>query len=89
MIFILQLLAIPEMNAGELLEVMATAGGCGDFWKPWRVAGDARNMMENYLSILIVILPHNSNTPRPQTESYIFSNLALEQEQNFRNSLII
>ena len=32
-------------------------------------AGEARNMTENRLSILIVIFPYNSNKLRPQTES--------------------
>ena len=60
------------MNALKLIEVTATAGGCGDCWKPLRVGG---NMMENALSILIVIFPHNSNKLRPQTESSSFSDL--------------
>ena len=72
----MQLLAIPETNAGELLEVIATAGGCGDCWKPLQVAGDTCNMTENALSILISIVQHNSNKLRPQTESCIFSDLA-------------
>ena len=109
-----------------------TVGRCGDGWKLRRITGEARNMMENALSILIVIFsvqlqqteisektvyfppwgysncwrlrrlleatagcrrcpqydgnafsilivifPHNSNKPRPQTESCIFSDLAL------------
>ena len=33
----------------------ATVGRCGDGWKLRRVAGEARNMMENALSILILI----------------------------------
>ena len=32
-----------------------TVGSCGDSWKLRRVAGEANNMMENALSILIVI----------------------------------
>ena len=32
-------------------------------------------MMENALSILIVIFPHNSNKPRSETESCVFSDL--------------
>ena len=60
------------MNAGELPEVMATAGGCGLL--PARPAGV--NMMENARSILIVIFPFNSYKPRPQTESCVFSSLA-------------
>ena len=44
-----------ETNAGELPEVTATAGSCGDCWNLRRVAGEARNMTENALSILIVI----------------------------------
>ena len=39
---------------GESPEVTATAGGCCDCWKLRRVAGDARNMTENALFILIV-----------------------------------
>ena len=39
----------------ELPEVTATAGGCGNCWKLRRVPGEARNMMENALYILIVI----------------------------------
>ena len=62
-----------ESNAGELPEVMATVGGCSDCWKLQRVAGEARNMTENALSILIVIFPYNSNKPRAQTESCVFS----------------
>ena len=50
----------------QLLEVTATAGRCGEF------ASEARNTVEIPLSILI-IFPHNSNKPRPQTESYVFS----------------
>ena len=38
-----------ETNVGELPEVTATARGCGDCWKLRRVAGEARNMMENAL----------------------------------------
>ena len=49
---------------------MGTAGGCGDCWKPRRVAGDA-------LSILIAIFPLNSNKPRPHTESCILLLLLL------------
>ena len=44
-----------EMNVGELPDVTATDGGCCDCWKLQRVAGKAHNMMENALSILIVI----------------------------------
>ena len=33
----------------------ATVGRCGDGWKLRRVVGEARNMMENALSILILI----------------------------------
>ena len=62
----------PETNAGELPEV----GGCGDCWNPWWVASDARDMMENALSILIVIFLQNCNKPRPQKESCLFSDLA-------------
>ena len=32
-----------------------TVGSCGDSWELWRVAGEASNMTENALSILIVI----------------------------------
>ena len=65
------------MNGEELPEVMATAGGCGNCWKPLRVAGDAHDMKKNALSILIVIFPHNSNKLRPQTESCPFSDLVI------------
>ena len=34
---------------------VVTVGGSGNCWKLRRVAGEARNMMENALSILIVI----------------------------------
>ena len=34
---------------------VVTVGSCGDCWKLRRVAGEARNMTENALSILIVI----------------------------------
>ena len=61
----------------ELPEALATAGGCSDCWKPWRVAGDACNMTENALSILIVIFLHNSNKPKRRTESNLFSDLAI------------
>ena len=62
-----------EMNAEQLPVVTATPGGCGDCWKPRWVAGDACDMTENDPSILIVVFPHNSNKPRPQTESCLFS----------------
>ena len=65
-----------ETNAEELAEVMATVAGCGDCWRLRRVAGEARNMMENALSILIVIFPFNCNKPRPRTESCVFSDVA-------------
>ena len=39
----------------RLLEAPVTDGSCGDCWKLRWVAGEARNMMENALSILIVI----------------------------------
>ena len=75
-----------ETNAGELPEVTVTAGGCGDCWKPWQVvvvvAGDARNMTENALSILIVIFPHNSNKLRPQIEICLFSSLEIYLTSN-------
>ena len=35
-----------EMNAGELPEVIATAGGFGDCWKLRQVAGDAPMMID-------------------------------------------
>ena len=43
-----------ETNAGEFPEVTATAGDRSDCWKLQRVVGEARNMMENALSILII-----------------------------------
>ena len=58
---------------GELPEVTATAEACGNCWKLWQVAGEARNMMENALFILIVIFMYNK--PRPQTDSCVFSSL--------------
>ena len=61
----------------SLLEVTATAGACSDCWKLWLVAGKARNMTENTVSILIVIFPYNSNKPRPQTESCVFSHVVV------------
>ena len=39
----------------QLLEAAATVWSCGDCWKLRWVAGEARNMMENALSIVIVI----------------------------------
>ena len=39
----------------QQLEAAATAGSCGNSWKLRRVAGQASNMTENALSILIVI----------------------------------
>ena len=39
----------------QLLEVAATVGSYSDCWKLRRVAGKARNMTENVLSILILI----------------------------------
>ena len=42
-------------------------------------------MTENALSILIVIFPHNTNKPRPQTESCVFSNLAATFTLHIRN----
>ena len=39
----------------QLLEVAATVGSYSNCWKLRRVAGEARNMMENALSISIVI----------------------------------
>ena len=54
----------PETNVWEFPEVMATAGGCSDCWKPRRVADDVHNMMENALFILIfIIFAHNYNKP--------------------------
>ena len=54
-----------------------TVGNCGDCWKLRRAAGKARNMMENALSILIVIFPYNFNKLRAQTENCVFSGLAV------------
>ena len=62
-----------EINVGELPEVTGTDGGCGASWKPQRVAGDVHYLMENALSILIVIFSNNSNKLKPQTESCLFS----------------
>ena len=70
-----------EMNAGELPEVTGTAGGCGDCWKLWRVSGEACNVIENALSILIVVFPYNSNKPRPQTKSCAFASLVSSKEE--------
>ena len=64
------------MNAGELPEVMETAGGWGDCFKLRQVAGKAHKMTENALSILIANFTYNSNKPRPQTESCVFSDVA-------------
>ena len=55
----------------QTTEVMATAGGCCDCQKLRWVAGEARNMTENALYILIVIFPNNSNESRPQTEGCV------------------
>ena len=56
---------------------MGTAEGCGDCWKPRKVAGNAPgpHATENAIFIFI-IFSHNSNKPRPQTESGLFSDLA-------------
>ena len=62
----------------QLLEVATTAGGCDDCRTLQRVAGEAGNMTENALSILIVLFPHNSNKLRPHTESCVFSNVGME-----------
>ena len=62
-----------EMNAVELTEVIATAGGCSNFWKLRQVAVEVHNMIENALSILIVIFLLNSNKLRHKTESCVFS----------------
>ena len=51
-----------------------SARGCGNCWKPRRVAGEASNMMEIF-SILIVIFLYNPNKSRPQTESCVFASL--------------
>ena len=66
-----------ETSAGELSEVAAMAGSCS------RLPAMAYNMMEYALSILIVIFPYNSNKPRPQTESCLFSNLGDWDSGNF------
>ena len=52
-------------NVGELPEVKATAGGCGNCWKLWRAASKAPNVTENAIFIFIVIFSYNSNKPRP------------------------
>ena len=51
-----------------------------------RVAGNAHNMTENALSILVVIFPYNSSKLRPQTESCLFSNQAGTQHGNISES---
>ena len=51
------------------------ARGYGNCWRLQWVPGEAHNMMEYALSILIVIFPYNSNKPRPQTESCVFSDV--------------
>ena len=56
-------------------ECGGVARGYGNCWRLWQIAGNASIMKEDALSILIYIFPHNSNKPRPQTESYIFSDL--------------
>ena len=58
----------------QLLEVAATAGT--------RNMTEDRNMTEKALSILI-IFPYNSNKPRPQTESCVFSSLVAGQHSNY------
>ena len=65
-----------EMTSGKVARGCATAGGCGNCWKLQLVAFEARNMMENVLSILIGIFLHNSNKPKTQTERYVFYGLA-------------
>ena len=73
-----------EMNAGELPEVTATAGGCSDCWKLRHVAGMACNMTEN----AIFIFPNNSNKLRPQTESCIFSDVVARRARSMITSLV-
>ena len=58
------------------------ARGYGNCWKLLWVAAEAHNMIESALYILIVIFPHNSNKPRPQTESCVFSNLESRRPLN-------
>ena len=65
-----------EANAGELPEVTATTGGCSDCLS-------CHNMLENALSILIAIFFYNSNKPRPQTESCVFSKQAAGEMRGF------
>ena len=52
-----------------------TVGSCGNCWKLRRVASEAHNMTENALSILLLFFPYNSNKPRSQTESCLFSSM--------------
>ena len=51
--------------------------GYGICWKLRQVAFKARNITENALPILVAIFPHNSNKPRSQTESCVFSYVVL------------
>ena len=55
-----------------------------------RIAGEARNMTENALSILIVIFSNNSNKPRSQRESCLFSTKAyVDKKANIGDCFII
>ena len=51
----------------------ATVGCCGNGWKLRRVAGEARNMTENALSISIVIFSvHLQQTEISERKPFIF-----------------
>ena len=49
-----------------------TVGCCGDCWKLRRVAGEARNMTENALSILIIFSVHLQQTETSGRKLFIF-----------------
>ena len=69
-----------EMNVVEFPEVTATTGGvaetvesCGDCWKLRWVTGEARNMTEKALSILIVIFSvQHQQTETSDRKLFIF-----------------
>ena len=74
----------------RLLEATVTIGSCGDCWKLRRVAGEARNMMENVLFILIVIFPYNSiNRDLRQKAVYFPASWAVSLELHVLHSVSV
>ena len=75
-----------ETNVGEFPEVTATAGGCSNCWKLWRLLEAAANAgscdglparpaiwRKMLFLFLLLFFPYISNTPRSQRESCLFS----------------